>query len=85
MNFNYCPNCGYALTHSALMSNPPIPVVECGRCGWEMREGRAPSWNTVSNSTAVPRQTEYTCIIDPDCHKHDCPRETCPHKGGKNE
>lgn len=51
MNFNYCPNCGYALIHSALASNPPIYVVECGRCGWMMREGRTPSWNTVSDST----------------------------------
>ncbi len=51
MNFNYCPNCGHALIHTALTSNPPILVVECSRCGWMMREGRAPSWNTVSDST----------------------------------
>lgn len=51
LNFNYCPNCGYALIHTALTSNPPILVVECSRCGWMMREGRSPSWNTASNST----------------------------------
>ena len=86
MNFNYCPNCGFALTHTALASNPPISVVECGRCGWMMRAGRAPSWNTVSNSTADLRgHGEITCIIDPDCRRHDCLRETCPHKEGKSE
>lgn len=51
MNFNYCPNCGHTLVHSALTSNPPIPVVECNRCGWMMREGRSPSWDTVPDST----------------------------------
>lgn len=68
MNYNYCPNCGYRLTYIALASNPPIPVVKCDRCGWEMREGRAPSWDTVCNSTAVPLQASFTCVIDTD-HK----------------
>ena len=51
MNFNYCPNCGHVLTHTALTSYPSILVVECNRCGWMMREGRSPSWNMASNST----------------------------------
>lgn len=59
MNFNYCPNCGHALTHTALTSNPPILVVECNRCGWMMREGRSPSWNTVSDSATDSTQINW--------------------------
>ena len=55
MNFNYCPNCGYKLTYIALASNPPIPVVKCDRCGWEMREGRGPYWYTATDSSGGTR------------------------------
>lgn len=51
MNWNYCPNCGQELCHTVLTCNPPISVTECTRCGWQIRDGRQPSWNTVSNGT----------------------------------
>lgn len=47
MNWNYCPNCGQKLQYSELAVMPPITVIECTRCGWEMREGRQLSWDTV--------------------------------------
>ncbi len=53
MNFNYCPNCGHKLTYMALTSDPPIPVVKCGKCGWSMVEGRGqgPYWYTATDSS----------------------------------
>ena len=64
MNWNYCPNCGQKLQYEVLTCMPPIEVISCHRCGWEMRQGRAPTWsNPDVSGTAVPqpqRQYVYT-------------------------
>ena len=38
MNWNYCPNCGQKLQYSELTVISTMTVIECTRCGWEMRE-----------------------------------------------
>jgi Zn ribbon nucleic-acid-binding protein len=37
-----CPNCGEVLTPMMLTCYPPIPVVECGNCGYRA-QGQAPA------------------------------------------
>lgn len=80
MSFNYCPNCGCALSHSILASNPPIHVVKCGRCGWEMREGRAPSWNMVSDSSTQIKWQHQESITRADYEYDSTPTVPSEHK-----